>query len=126
MSYRPDRSGRLVVRAVHEATPALGALAASARAVDVIPRSVGSRSRKRAVRALQRRLDKLGYVVGARGRYDGRTARAVLAFRKVTGMRRSGERLDRGHAPASPAARARSGSAAPTTAATSRPTSRAR
>jgi len=90
-SYRPDRSGRLFVRAVHEATPALSALAATARGVDVIPRSVGPRSRKRAVRALQRRLDKLGYVVGSRGSYDGRTARAVLAFRKVAGMRRSGD-----------------------------------
>jgi len=90
-SYRPDRSGRLVVRAVHDATPALGALAATARSVDVIPRSVGPNSRKRAVGSLQRRLDKLGYVVGARGSYDGRTARAVLAFRKVTGMRRTAD-----------------------------------
>jgi hypothetical protein len=88
-SYHPDRSGRLVVRGLHEATPALGALAATARSVFVIPRSVGPRSRKRAVRALQRSLRTLGYVVGSAGSYDGRTARAVLAFRKVTGMRRT-------------------------------------
>jgi len=88
-SYRPDRSGRLVVRALHEPTPVLGVLTATARSVSVIPRSVGPKSRKRAVRALQRSLRKLGYVVGSAGIYDGRTARAVLAFRKVTGMRRT-------------------------------------
>ena len=89
LSYRPERSGRLVVRASHDPTPALGVLKATGRAVDVIPRKVGPDSRKRAVRALQRRLARLGYVVGARGRYDARTARAVLAFRKVTGMART-------------------------------------
>jgi peptidoglycan hydrolase-like protein with peptidoglycan-binding domain len=55
----------------------------------VLPRRVGGRSGARAVRALQRRLDALGYVVGAPGRLDARTARAVLAFRKVTGMART-------------------------------------
>jgi peptidoglycan hydrolase-like protein with peptidoglycan-binding domain len=90
-SYRPDRSGKLVVRASHDATPALGALTATSRKVDVIPRSVGQDAKKRAVRALQRRLHGLGYVTGDAGHFDARTARAVLAFRKVTGMRRTTE-----------------------------------
>jgi hypothetical protein len=89
LSYRAERSGPLVVRASHAATPALGALDATGRTIDVIPRSVGRHSRARAVRALQRRLHGLGYVVGRTGSYDARTARAVLAFRKVTGMRRT-------------------------------------
>jgi peptidoglycan hydrolase-like protein with peptidoglycan-binding domain len=89
LSYRAERSGRLVVRASHAPTPALGLLEATSRTIDVIPRSVGRHSRPRAVRALQRRLRRLGYVVGATGSYDARTARAVLAFRKVTGMRRT-------------------------------------
>jgi lipoprotein-anchoring transpeptidase ErfK/SrfK len=42
-----------------------------------------------AVRTLQRKLRALGYVVGTPGVYDGRTARAVMAFRKVTGMART-------------------------------------
>jgi len=91
LAYRPERSGKLVVRASHAPTAALGALAASGRKLDVIPRSVRDGSRKRAIKALQRRLDRLGYVVGDRGSYDARTARAVLAFRKVTGMRRTSE-----------------------------------
>jgi peptidoglycan hydrolase-like protein with peptidoglycan-binding domain len=89
LSYSLERSGRLVVSGTHEATEQLAALSATARSVDVIPRSVRDGSRRRAVRALQRRLAALGYVVGERGRYDGRTARAVLAFRKMTGMRRT-------------------------------------
>jgi len=40
----------------------------------------------RAVRWLQRMLKAKGYVPGSRGVYDARTQRAVLAFRKVTGM----------------------------------------
>jgi peptidoglycan hydrolase-like protein with peptidoglycan-binding domain len=91
LSYRPDRSGKLVVRASHEATGALGALKATGRTIDVLPRSVGRYARKRAIGALQRRLARLGYVVGAEGRLDPRTARAVLAFRKVTGMARTSE-----------------------------------
>jgi peptidoglycan hydrolase-like protein with peptidoglycan-binding domain len=41
------------------------------------------------VRLLQQRLAAKGYVVGQRGLFDDRTARAVLAFRKVTGMART-------------------------------------
>lgn len=89
LAYRATRVGRLVVRAVHDATPALGALAAAGRPVDVLPSQVGPRSWRVSVRALQRRLRRLGYVVGAPGVYDARTARAVLAFRKVTGMTRN-------------------------------------
>jgi hypothetical protein len=89
LSYRATRIGRLVVRAVHDPTPALGALAAVVRSVDVLPRRVGPAGGRAAVGALQRRLRRLGYVVGAPGAYDARTARAVLAFRKVTGMRRT-------------------------------------
>ncbi len=89
LSYRPPRSGTLQVRASHAATPALAALSARARSVDVIPRRVRFDSGRSSVRALQRRLRRLGYVTGAPGVYDGRTARAVLAFRKVTGMGRT-------------------------------------
>jgi len=89
VKYSPPRAGRLVVQADHPATPALGALSAKSSAVDVLPRRVGSGSGPASVRALQNRLAKLGYVVGRRGRFDARTRRAVLAFRKVTGMART-------------------------------------
>ena len=89
LTYRMRRVGRVVVRAVHRPTPALDALAAVARSVDVLPRQVGPGSTRGAVRSLQRRLRGLGYVVGSPGSYDARTARAVLALRKVVGAKRT-------------------------------------
>jgi peptidoglycan hydrolase-like protein with peptidoglycan-binding domain len=89
LSYKPSRPGTLKVRAMHASTPALGPLAAAARSVDVIPRRVRADSGAASIRALQRGLRRLGYVTGERGSFDGRTARAVLAFRKVTGMART-------------------------------------
>jgi peptidoglycan hydrolase-like protein with peptidoglycan-binding domain len=91
LSYRPERSGKLLVRAVHETTLELAKVKATSRKIDVIPRSVGHKARKRAIMALQRRLARLGYVLGSQGHFDGRTDRAVLAFRKVTGMSRTSE-----------------------------------
>ncbi len=89
LSYTPTRPGPLSIRVTHDASPALGAFVARARTVDVLPRRVTPRSGGASIRALQRRLRRLGYVTGSPGSLDGRTARAVLAFRKVTGMART-------------------------------------
>ena len=89
VTFRERRHATLTVRASHAATPALAASAARPLRVMVLPRSVSRGARGAAVRMLQNRLARLGYVVGRRGTYDGRTARAVLAFRKVTGMPRT-------------------------------------
>ena len=64
-----------------------GTVSDRARLQVVRPRARGG-SRGTAVRALQRRLKDLGYLVPVSGRYDGTTARAVLAFRKVNGFSR--------------------------------------
>ena len=89
LSYKPLAPGPLSIRAFHDPTPQLGGLAARAKTVDVLPRRVLPRSGRASIRALQRRLKRLGYVTGSPGAFDGRTARAVLAFRKVTGMART-------------------------------------
>lgn len=81
--------GRITVRASHLATPQLNTAVAKPVTVDVLPLRAGPGSRGRVVRELQRRLSALGYVVGKRGVYDGRTARAVHAFRKLTGLSRT-------------------------------------
>jgi len=81
--------GRIIVKATHFATPQLGTLKAKPVDVAVVAPSARPGSRGPVVRLLQGQLAKLGYVVGQRGLYDARTARAVLAFRKVTGMRRT-------------------------------------
>jgi hypothetical protein len=55
----------------------------------VVRPSARSGSRGAGVRALQRRLSALGYLTPVTGRFGASTARAVLAFRKVNGMRRN-------------------------------------
>jgi len=82
-------SGAVHLRASHRQSPAVGTAVAKAVRLDVLPRSVYPGARRAAVRALQHQLARRGYVVGRRGLFDGRTARAVLAFRKVSGLRRT-------------------------------------
>jgi peptidoglycan hydrolase-like protein with peptidoglycan-binding domain len=81
--YAPNTSGQIEVRA------ASGPVVAEAARIQVLPRSVKPGSKGRAVRALQDRLKAFGYVIGQRGVLDGRTERAVIAFRKVVGLSRT-------------------------------------
>ncbi|HEX6387897.1 MAG TPA: L,D-transpeptidase family protein [Solirubrobacteraceae bacterium] len=87
--FSTKNPGRITVRASHLATPQLNTAVAKPVTVDVLPLRAGPGSRGAVVRELQRRLSALGYVVGKRGVYDGRTARAVHAFRKMTGLSRT-------------------------------------
>ncbi|MEY2533559.1 MAG: hypothetical protein QOF29_1469 [bacterium] len=87
--FTSGRPGRIVVRATHLATPEAPTVVAKGVGVDVLTPSAGPGSRGPAVRLLLSQLAQRGYVVGRRGEYDARTARAVLAFRKVTGMART-------------------------------------
>ena len=89
LAVTPASIGPLSIRAFHDPTPELGGLAARARTIDVLPRRVVPKSGRGSIRALQRRLARLGFVVGTRGVFDERTGRAVLAFRKVTNMART-------------------------------------
>ena len=88
-SYTSAKPGRILVKATHFATPALPTLKAKAVGVSVVSPSARPGARGPVVRMLQGQLARRGYVVGRPGLYDARTARAVLAFRKVTGMRRT-------------------------------------
>jgi L,D-transpeptidase catalytic domain/Putative peptidoglycan binding domain len=82
-------AGPILVRAAHLPTPQLGALKAKAVRVHVRSPRASLGSRGPVVALLQGALHRLGYVVGARGRFDARTARGVLAFRKFMGMSRT-------------------------------------
>ncbi|MCW3041463.1 MAG: L,D-transpeptidase, partial [Solirubrobacterales bacterium] len=88
IAYKPRSSGPLTVTASHLRTDQLGAAAAKPVAVDVLPRAVPQGSKGLPVRVMQRHLKALGYVTGDPGHYDAHTQRAVLAFRKQTGMSR--------------------------------------
>jgi L,D-transpeptidase catalytic domain len=81
--------GLLTIRASHAETAEMAAAQSSAMRVRVVSRFARAGDRGLAVKFLQSRLAKLGYVVGKRGFYDARTARAVLAFRKITRMDRT-------------------------------------
>ena len=89
VGFSTAKAGRVTVRASHAATPELATARAKARRVRVLALHVRPGGRGPAVRLLQARLAHLGYVVGRRGLYDARTARAVLAFRKVSGLART-------------------------------------
>jgi peptidoglycan hydrolase-like protein with peptidoglycan-binding domain len=89
LGYTAKKAGHITVRASHRATAQLATLVAKGRGVDVLPLHVSAGSKGLAVRLLQGKLQALGYVIGQKGVYDARTARAVLAFRKVTGMART-------------------------------------
>jgi len=82
-------SGRVTMRATKEASATQIELKAAPRRVLVLPAHVSLGAQGNGVRLMQRRLKALGYVPGRRGTYDARTARAVLAFRKVSGLSRT-------------------------------------
>src|SRR3954452_11800218 len=82
-------SGKVTVRVTKEATATQVALKAPAQQVLVLPEHVTPGATGNAVRVLQRQLKALGYVPGRRRPFDERTGRAVLAFRKVSGLPRT-------------------------------------
>jgi L,D-transpeptidase catalytic domain/Putative peptidoglycan binding domain len=82
-------SGRVTVRVTKVASAEQLGAKAPAKHVMVLPDHVTPGTTGNPVRVLQRRLRALGYVPGRRGSYDERTGRAVLAFRKVSGLART-------------------------------------
>jgi lipoprotein-anchoring transpeptidase ErfK/SrfK len=89
LAVKLNRGGLLTIQASHAATPEMAAAESRPLKVRVVSRSARAGDRGLAVKYLQSRLSRLGYVVGKRGYYDARTGRAVLAFRKITRMART-------------------------------------
>jgi hypothetical protein len=88
VSFKLSRRGSYVVRAVQGASGQLDSGRSRAKRLLIVRANAHPGSRGPAVRALQSRLAALGYVTRVSGHFDGSTARAVLAFRKVFGMSR--------------------------------------
>jgi peptidoglycan hydrolase-like protein with peptidoglycan-binding domain len=82
------RKGRLTVRASHRATTAQAAMVAKPRRLVVLTPHAAPGAHGAIVRLLQIRLAGLHYAVSRSGTFDAATARAVIAYRKVRGMRR--------------------------------------
>ena len=89
VAFKTSTAGAVEVRATHLVTPTAPQLLATPVKVNVAALRARPGARGPAVRLLQRHLAAMGYVIGQRGLFDERTARAVLAFRKVTGMART-------------------------------------
>ena len=86
VSLRVAAVGRVTVRAIHYATRRQGRIVSRSVSVWVVAPTVAPGQRSLAVRILQAKLAALHYVIGAPGVFDARTQRAVLAFRKMTGL----------------------------------------
>jgi peptidoglycan hydrolase-like protein with peptidoglycan-binding domain len=88
LAYASPRAGLVSVKAVHVATPQLGALSAKSPGVRFLGANLGIGASGRAVRVLQDGLAALRYEAPVSGRFDEATARAVIAYRKMTGLQR--------------------------------------
>jgi lipoprotein-anchoring transpeptidase ErfK/SrfK len=85
--FKSRKAGRVVVEAVHPATPELDTARSERVRVNVMKPVVASGGV--IVRLFQKGLAKLHYAVSRSGTFDDATARAVMAYRKVNGMART-------------------------------------
>jgi hypothetical protein len=89
VAFAPKAKGRLRVGVTHAATPEMAFARAGTPTIEVIGAHAGYGSSGRTVLVMQRILRRSGYVPGRPGVYDSRTARAVLAFRKMSNLPRT-------------------------------------
>ncbi len=73
-------------RAVHYATPQQGAFSARSPSVRYVQVNLGPGTQGPSVRLLQSELDVLHYAVPLSGSFDEGTGRALIAYRKMTGL----------------------------------------
>jgi peptidoglycan hydrolase-like protein with peptidoglycan-binding domain len=81
-------AGLVEARAAHYATPQQGAFGARSPGVRFVNPNLGLGASGQSVRLLQSELDVLHYAVPLSGVFDEGTGRALIAFRKVTGLER--------------------------------------
>lgn len=89
ITWRPGNKGKYQLKV--GLTSEQKALASEGKGtkIGVVSTKIHRGSRGISVRVHQSKLRRLKYVVPLNGRYDAATGRAFMAFRKVTGMRRS-------------------------------------
>jgi len=88
VSFSSARTGVVEVHAVHYATAQQAQFEARSARVHFASPSLSSGSRGPSVRVLQSELHVLHYAVPLSGVFDEATGRAVIAFRKLTGLAR--------------------------------------
>lgn len=88
IGYSSARAGIVQARAVHYATPQQAAFAGRSERVHVASGDLSRGARGASVRLLQSELNRRHVVVPLNGVFDEATGRAVIAFRKLTGLAR--------------------------------------
>ena len=81
-------TGLAQVRAAHYATPQQAAFSARSAPLHVVAANLGPGAQGQSVRLLQSELDVLHYAVPLSGVFDEGTGRALIAYRKMTGLAR--------------------------------------
>lgn len=88
VNYSSGLPGLVQVRAAHYATAQQSAFSGRSPGVQYVTPSLGPGGRGPSVRLLQSELDVLHYAVPLSGVFDEGTGRALIAFRKMTGLAR--------------------------------------
>jgi peptidoglycan hydrolase-like protein with peptidoglycan-binding domain len=86
LGYSSPSAGLVEARAAHRATPQQGAFTGRSRGVRYVSADLQDGARGRSVRLLQSELNALHYVVPLNGVFDEATGRALIAYRKMTGL----------------------------------------
>ncbi len=89
LRWRPGNKGNYRLKIGLSAEQRTLARSGNGTKIGVVSTRIRRGSRGISVRVHQSKLRRLRYVVPLNGRFDAATARAFMAFRKVTGMRRS-------------------------------------
>ncbi|HEY3865113.1 MAG TPA: L,D-transpeptidase family protein [Solirubrobacteraceae bacterium] len=88
LGFSSRTAGLLRARVAHGATPQQGAFSANAPGVRFVNPTVTPGARGQSVRLLQSELDALHYAVPLSGTFEEGTGRALVAYRKMTGLQR--------------------------------------
>ncbi len=90
VEFTSHEGGLLQVRAAHEANAAQVAFGARAPSLRFVNPNVSPGAHGQSVRLMQAELDGLHYAVALTGVFDEGTTRALIAYRKMTGLERVG------------------------------------
>lgn len=88
VGFTSGSPGLVEVRAAHDVTPQQGAFKARSPGVRYVQVNLGPGAQGASVRLLQSELDVLHYAVPLSGVLDEGTGRALVAYRKMTGLER--------------------------------------
>ena len=88
VDFTGARAGLVQARATHDATAQQGAFSARSQGVRFVNPNLGEGAQGQSVRVLQSELDTLHYAVPLTGSLEEGTGRALIAYRKMTGLER--------------------------------------